>query len=538
MKNYSFNRVFARRTTVSFGIIILLFLCTVLRLSSISTRDYAEVQVRQSTKRITVSKARGTVFDRNMYPITNNEKKLIAAVLPTERAAVCISAMLEGDERDAVLKRLREGTPVVCEVPYDPECSGITVTTIYEANSSQTPAVHIVGYTDSEGHGISGIELAYDSLLYTDKTVDALFTTDGKGGVLNGTKPQFENASAARGNGVITTLDINIQNITETACEGLIKGAAVVCEISSGKIRAIHSRPTFDITDISASLENPDSPLLDRSLAAFSVGSVFKPCVAAAALESGVFIDTCTCTGSIGIENLVFNCHARAGHGAVDLKSAIAQSCNSYFYRLSMSTGGQAICRMAGLLGFGSATVLSSKIKTSSGNMPKANTLTTGADLANIGIGQGQLLLSPVSMLPLYCAIANDGYYYAPTLIEGTVTDGKITKSTTQNPTKAMSENTAATLRECLFEVIKCGTGGAAAPSLCNAAGKTATAQTGRFLGGKEITNSWFCGYFPAEAPKYAVIVMSDGETPKSTASIFAEIADGICRLENINMND
>lgn len=535
MKKNSFYAVFARRTAISFFLIVFLFLGTVLKIASVSTQNYAEAQAKQSSKRITVSRVRGTIFDCNTVPLTNSTSKLIAAVSPTVRATVAISALLEDEKRDYVLDQLRHGTPVVCEVPYDPECEGIAVTEVYTHATSETPAVHTVGYTDGDGHGVSGLEAAYDDILFSKKKVDAVFSADGKGGILSGDEPYFENAATAIGNGVITTLDINIQNITENACQGIITGAAVVCEIESGKIRAIHSRPTFDITDVSASLSGENSPLLDRTLAAFSVGSVFKPCVAAALLENGNADEKCLCTGNVVIGNRTFNCHARSGHGEVDLKTAVANSCNSFFYGIAAKVGADAICKMASALGFGSSLTLCKGIKTASGNMPKSATLTTDADLANIGIGQGQLLLSPVSMLTLYCAIAADGCYITPSLTEGIVQNGKITESRKISPTKVMSADTAAALRECLEEVIISGTGGAAAPTHCKAAGKTATAQTGRYLNGKEITNSWFCGYFPADAPKYAVAVMSEGTPQKSTAAVFADIADGICELKGIS---
>lgn len=535
MKRNSFSAVFARRTAISFFLIVFLFLGTVLKIASVSTQNYAEVQAKQSSKRITVSRVRGTIFDCNMVPLTNSTSKLIAAVSPTVRATVAISAMLEDEKREYVLEQLRHGTPVVCEVPYDPECVGIAVTEVYTHATSETPAVHAVGYTDGDGHGVSGLEAAYDDILFCEKTVDAIFSTDGKGGILSGDEPYFENAATAIGNGVITTLDTNIQNITENACRGIITGAAVVCEIESGKIRAIHSRPTFDITDVSASLSGENSPLLDRTLAAFSVGSVFKPCVAAALLENGNADEKCLCTGNVVIGNRTFNCHARSGHGEVDLKTAIAHSCNSFFYGIAAKVGADPICKTASALGFGSSLTLCKGIKTASGNMPKATTLTTDADLANIGIGQGQLLLSPVSILTLYCAIAADGCYVTPSLTEGSVQNGKITESRKVSHTKVMRADTAAALRECLEEVIISGTGGAAAPTHCKAAGKTATAQTGRYLNGKEITNSWFCGYFPADAPKYAVAVMSEGTPQKSTAAVFADIADGICELKGIS---
>ena len=100
-----------------------------------------------------------------------------------------------------------------------------------------------------------------------------------------------------------------------------------------------------------------------------------------------------------------------------------------------------------------------------------------------------------------------------------------------------MSENTAAILRNYLKGVVTDGTGSEAAPKFTTAAGKTATAQTGRYYDDKsEITNSWFCGFFPAEEPKYVVVVMSDSKLSVSTASVFAEIADGITQFENKNV--
>ena len=107
------------------------------------------------------------------------------------------------------------------------------------------------------------------------------------------------------------------------------------------------------------------------------------------------------------------------------------------------------------------------------------------------------------------------------------------------SPTRVMSSEVAALLREYLRSVIDYGTGTEAAPKYCDAAGKTATAQTGRYYDdGSEITNSWFCGFFPAESPKYVAIVMSDSKINVSTASLFAEIADEIALLKNINIQN
>ena len=145
--------------------------------------------------------------------------------------------------------------------------------------------------------------------------------------------------------------------------------------------------------------------------------------------------------------------------------------------------------------------------------------------------------MSPVSILTLYLSIAGDGSYYLPSIVEKTLIDGKEQSYDIGNKTRVMSKTVAQTLREYLKTVITDGTGAEAAPTLTTAAGKTATAQTGRYYDdGTEITNSWFCGMFPADNPQYVVVVMSDSKLNVSTASVFAQIADGIMLLFGNNV--
>lgn len=532
MKNGNSDKMLEGRAAKCFFLIFVLLLTCILRVAVIATSSYEQVRAEQSSYRIEVTRLRGTIFDCNMVPLTNADKKTVAAVSPTPRAVVGISTMLGDESKEGVFERLKSGTPTVCEVKEAIPFDGIAFAEVFEHSSSDTIAPHIIGYTDSTGHGVSGLEAAYDSLLYSGETLDAVFTVNGKGDTLGGVEPYFEGDTSVIGNGVVTTLDINIQNITERAMQGIECGAAVVASVDSGKIRAMVSMPDFDITDVSEYLEADNSPLLNRALAAFSVGSVFKPCVAAAALEKGIGSYFLNCTGSTFIIDRSFNCHKRSGHGNVDLEHALAFSCNSYFYNLAINAGAEAVYNTASALSFGSSLKLCDGISTAKGNLTEKSKLSNPASLANLSIGQGDLLLSPVSMLTLYCAIAYDGTYRIPTIAEATLSDGKRTEYTASYPTRVMSEQTASILREYLTSVITEGTGTDAKPESCTAAGKTATAQTGRYTeNGTEITNSWFCGFFPAEAPEYAVIVMSEGKPQKTTASVFAEIADGITEI-------
>ena len=155
------------------------------------------------------------------------------------------------------------------------------------------------------------------------------------------------------------------------------------------------------------------------------------------------------------------------------------------------------------------------------------------AHLANFCIGQGDLLLSPVSMLTLYSAISTDGKYYTPSVVEGILNENGTTEYDIGKKTKAIEPETAKILREYLASVITEGTGEDAQPKTVTAAGKTATAQTGKFQNRKEIYASWFCGFFPKENPQYTVIVFSENslKQTKSCAEIFADIADNITTL-------
>ncbi len=528
-----FERIFARRSTVCFFLLCLMLLTCVLRVAVIASGDYTAVQKAQSSYKITVSNLRGTIYDCNMVPITNGDKKIYCAAVPKPTAVTATTELLSGKELENALETLKKNMPVAFESEEIKTADGLSFTTVYGNNEGQTLATHIIGYTDSQGHGVSGLEAAYDDLLYSNSKVSAVFTTDGKGNTLKGIEPYFENDLGEVAKGVVTTLDVNIQSIVEKAAEEIEKGAVLVADVKTNKIRASVSKPDFDTKNISDYLEDKDSPLMDRTLSGFSVGSAFKPCVAAAAIKTGKSNLIFNCTGATRIVDRDFKCHKREGHGIMDIRSALAQSCNTFFYRIAIDTGADAVYNMASSLSFGRSLKIAENIETVKGNITDIKRLSNPASLANLGIGQGDLLLSPVAMLNLYSAIAGNGAYYIPSIVEKTLKDGEFTDYDIGNPTRVMDENIAKILREYLAAVITEGTGTGAKPKGCEAAGKTATAQTGRYNeNGIEINNSWFCGFFPLENPIYTVIVMAEESTTAAVTSVFSKIADGICELK------
>ena len=142
-------------------------------------------------------------------------------------------------------------------------------------------------------------------------------------------------------------------------------------------------------------------------------------------------------------------------------------------------------------------------------------------------------MVSPLVLCNIYSAIASDGTYRPPTLVEGLVEKLKLTEEyPISAAVRIMTQYTANRIKEDLASVLEeGGTGENGKPELCNAAGKTGTAQTGIKQKGKKVNNSWFCGFFPYDNPQYTVVVLSqNAKTPP--ARVFASIADGITSLD------
>ena len=517
---------------------MLLFLTCVLRLTVIATGNYEQIQLEQLSYKIDVSNLRGTIYDCNMMPLTNTKEQIVAVVTPSEQGIKNISKILDGEQLNVVLNTLKNNNPAVCIVNEEIYLEGIATTKIFNRYSNNI-ACHLIGYIDDTGHGVNGLERAYDELLYSDKKVRAVFNCDGKGNILKGIEPFFENDMSIVFDGVVSTIDINIQKIVEEISSDMTSGCIVVADANNSKIKAMVSVPSYDINDISKSLNSANSPLLNRALCSFNIGSIFKPCVAISILENNRQNILYNCEGNMIIGDRTFRCHNLSGHGQVSLCDSLAQSCNCFFYNYSTKFGGDEIYKNVSKLSWGAKIKIADNFYASIGNLPSKVSLENSGTLANFSIGQGALMASPIAMLNLYTAIATDGSYYIPSVVERTIKDGKETTYDIGSPTIAMQSETAAELRECLKKVITDGTGAQAKPQKTTAAGKTATAQTGRFLDdGSEITNSWFCGFFPADNPRYVVVVMSDSKQNISTASLFAKIADGISEYIGITVEN
>lgn len=537
MNNKLYWKMFERRSLISFIITLFLMFVCILRIAVISNTDYTQIINSQNRMKIKITDLRGSIFDCNLVPLTNQKKKIIAAVYPTPRAITAISTVLKGDEKIEVLDKLKSGKPIICEVPTVIYNEGIDCEEIIFNDTQENKANHIIGYTDADNRGVSGLQKAYDDILYSEEAVYAYFETDGKGNVLKGTEPEIKYNSSVAASGVVTTIDINIQNIIENEAENLKKGAIIVAESKTNKIKGILSRPDYENSKIEEALKSNDSPLLNKAILNYNVGSVFKPCVAIAGIESQKEDFWYNCTGKVKIIDRFYKCHELEGHGIINLENAIAKSCNTYFYNYSLKIGGEKIYNTSKNLQFGNSLKLCDGIETAKGRIPSKESLENPANLANFSIGQGELLASPVSLLTLYSAIATDGKYNIPSVVEGILQNGKIEEYNIGNQIKVMSSKTAEKLRKCLEKVFLNGTAKDIKPTYTTVAGKTATAQTGKWKNGVEICEGWFCGFFPAEKPVYTVIVFCEDTSiqDKSSAELFVSIADKVSELKNLN---
>ena len=528
-----------KRAAIVFMIIFVAILGISIRIADIMLAK-APVSGVSTGKRIDISTLRGTVYDCNTEPLTNNGYELWSAVKPTVRALEKLKTELDEETVSSLRKRMEKASPIIIKTVdgiYD--CPDIATVSLPQRYAESSLACHIIGYLDSSGEGISGIEKIYNTVLSKDrKSVYARFSTDANGRVLLGESIEFSDYTAPK-SGVILTLDKNIQMITENALDesGAECAAAVVIEVESGAIRACVSRPLFNRENLAESLNDEKSPLINRAFMPFSVGSVFKPVVAAAALESGIEETfEYNCTGSVELNGVTFNCHKNEGHGVLNMKGAVSDSCNTYFISLAQKIGAERVIDTASLFGFGKETALDDNISSYAGNLPSADEIDSKAMLANLSFGQGALTATPIQICSMVASIANGGVYCQPYLVEGMVDDERnVTAIRHYSERKQIiSESAANKLKLFLLSVVEEGSGRRAKSNFVSVAGKTATAQTGKFKNNEEIYNAWFAGFFPFENPKYAVVIMKEdgGEGAISCAPVFRKIAEEIAENE------
>jgi penicillin-binding protein 2 len=346
-----------------------------------------------------------------------------------------------------------------------------------------------------------------------------------------------------QGANVFLTLDARIQSIAEEALRAVGRGGAVVVDPNNGNILAMASVPSFDPNKFIPSIKAKDwkalqkdeaDPLVNRAISALPPGSTFKLITSLAGLRRNLANARYNCGGGVSYGDHFFQCwvaEKHYTHGTLGLADAIKVSCDSFFYQYGNAAGIQSIDTVGKMLGIGEESGLQLTGE-QSGNLPGPEWMQihhpqerwSQAQTANVSIGQGYTLVSPLQLAMAYATIANGGICYYPRLVDrvlkqdgSPLLDDHGNVAVPQTPRvrsdlrKELSPDKIELVRKGLWKVVNedGGTGGRARLNEVQVAGKTGTAQaTDR---GHKDTVAWFACFAPFQNPKYVVAVMVQG---------------------------
>ncbi|MBI4708033.1 MAG: penicillin-binding protein 2, partial [Candidatus Omnitrophica bacterium] len=386
------------------------------------------------------------------------------------------------------------------------------------------------GYKAKDLVGRFGIEKFFDDYL-RGKDGGIQIEVDNLGrfnAILGYKEPQ-------KGNDLQLTIDIRIQKILDNLLSQTNRrGAIIVMDPCTGEILALSSFPRFNpnifikpkITKsvLNSLLRDPRSPMLNRAISGqYLPGSIFKILVAVAGLEDKKIKDDSVlfCGGSLRIGEREFHCWKKDGHGQEDIRSALTHSCNIFFYQLGLKLGVNKLYEYANRFGLGELTKLELPGE-AKGFMPSKTwkMLTQGerwyeGETANLSIGQGYILVSPIQAVRMISIIANGGKLVQPHLVnpvrntnlnrKNKISNG-VKSSDLSTPKKlSISDQTISIVKRGLTQAVEdeSGTGHASWIPDLTVAAKTGTAQTelGKSYG-------WFVGFCPVKNPKVAFAIL------------------------------
>ncbi len=411
-------------------------------------------------------------------------------------------------------------------------------------------AAHLFGYVGeaSEGQvessglhsgaivGQAGIEKVYNKLLMGEDGAKVVVVNSmGREIRTVGEDPPDE------GRRVQLTIDIDLQRAAEEGFKaGGFNGAAVVMDPNNGEVLAFTSRPGYDPNDFAAGVEratwngllnDPLKPLQNRAIQGlYSPGSTFKIPVAVAALEEGVITPNfrVSCGGGATFFGRYFQCHKKGGHGSVDMREALEQSCNVYFYTIGNMTGVDKIHKWATLLGLGGKTGIDlpneveGLVPSTEWKRRRYNEKWYAGETISVSIGQGQVSLTPVSQAVMMSTVANGGTRFVPHLLKA-IDEGKGWHPVTPPPAKSivkLKPETVQAIHDGLFYVVnRNGTGGRGRIVGRDVSGKTGTAQVISLTGGKQAAgrtardlrdHGWFVFFAPRDNPEIAGAIFGE----------------------------
>ncbi|RGF40630.1 PASTA domain-containing protein [Ruminococcus sp. AF42-10] len=576
-----------QRTAILILLILVLgFGAAVLRLTYLTTVQSSELQesaVDLQLADTTVSAKRGTIYDANgnvlaesasvwqvvMSPVNfKNDKQRQAAakglseifdleyndVLDDTKQQshyVVVKRRIESDEREKVLE-------LIDTLKKDYSCSGVIqllddYKRYYPKNSL---ASSVIGFTGSDDQGLEGIEYEYDS--YLSGTPGRIITAQNA----RGTDMPFryeQNVESEDGNNVYLTIDETIQSICEKYMQKgvednnvLNKGVCIAMDVNTGAILAMVTTDGYDLNnpyELSAKdkkkiKSTPKKKQAEAESAALSnmwrnkavadtymPGSVFKMCVASAALEENLVNEktSFTCTGSISVEGETIHCSNISGHGTQSFVEAISNSCNPAFIQIGQMLGAGKFRQYYQGFGFSDKTGidLPGEAEDSFWKEGKMG----GVDLAVASFGQN-FTITPIQMITACAAVSNGGYVVQPHVVSK-ITDskGNVIKTVDKKiKRQVISDDTSKKMNEYLEYNTERQGAAAGYISGYKVAGKTGTTEK---RGVTKVESSFsedyissFCGYAPADDPQIAMLVFFD--TPDGDAYYGSQVSSPV----------
>lgn len=539
---------------VLFVILLLYLAFRMFSIQAVKGEEYSEAAAVQRLRNTKIYTERGDILDRNGIKFTNRQKQYLAVIQPGDllRDAARLSraadllGMPAGDLENALSESF---LPFAVKVSDDranaimnasPE--GVSIVEVPVRNSEAMLAAHMIGYVDEKGeNGLSGLEKAYQNTLMKGGGVFAGVLADAGNTAMEQFGYRIWDTTGVQKLNIKTTLDYHMQEIVEEVMDRMVdRGAVVIVDILNGDLLAIASRPGFNPARIGAALHDPAQPLFNRALGEYTPGSIFKIVTAAAALEKGISPEeTFDCPGYAMLGDLMMKCwsYDEGGHGTLNMTEAFAQSCNTYFIALGQQVGKNDIIAMADKLGLGRRTGLYLQgMDEPYGLLPNTMGYASPAEVANLSIGQGDLLISPVQAANLVSAIANGGILNRISMIDCIINERGEKIRNIKSPAweRVLDKKTAETLQKMMKMTVEDGTGRLAnIKGFGGSAGKTGSAETGWIQDDRDVLHAWFVGYFPVDEPRYAMCVFIEDGTSggKSAAPVFAEISARIMDL-------
>lgn len=576
-----------QRTAILILLILVLgFGAAVLRLTYLTAVQSSELQesaVDLQLADTTVSAKRGTIYDANgnvlaesasvwqvvMSPVNfKNDKQRQAAakglseifdleyndVLDDTKQQshyVVVKRRIESDEREKVLE-------LIDTLKKDYSCSGVIqllddYKRYYPKNSL---ASSVIGFTGSDDQGLEGIEYEYDS--YLSGTPGRIITAQNA----RGTDMPFryeQNVESEDGNNVYLTIDETIQSICEKYMQKgvednnvLNKGVCIAMDVNTGAILAMVTTDGYDLNNpyelsakdkkkIKSTAKSKQAEAESAALSnmwrnkavadTYMPGSVFKMCVASAALEENLVNEktSFTCTGSISVEGETIHCSNISGHGTQNFVEVISNSCNPAFIQIGQMLGAGKFRQYYQGFGFSDKTGidLPGEAEDSFWKEGKMG----GVDLAVASFGQN-FTITPIQMITACAAVSNGGYVVQPHVVSK-ITDskGNVIKTVDKKVKRqVISDDTSKKMNEYLEYNTERQGAAAGYISGYKVAGKTGTTEkrgVTKFESSfSEDYISSFCGYAPADDPQIAMLVFFD--TPDGDAYYGSQVSSPV----------